>query len=124
MTSRGEPGERLGMWFSLCAISRFKIRPRAELHCFGWRKATLSAKASRLGGFTRSRPGRMSVAGLGTSTDILPGRDLENVGRWAWYIDSRGIREEIPRHGIAESLEEAKTRFMASWEAVLRQRRG
>ena len=48
----------------------------------------------------------------------------ENVGRWAWYIDSRGIREEIPRHGIAESLEEAKTRFMASWEAVQRQRRG
>ena len=49
---------------------------------------------------------------------------MDEAGRWAWYIDSRGIREEIPRHGIAESLEEAKQRFAASWDAALRQRRG
>jgi hypothetical protein len=90
MTSRGEPGERLGVWFSLCAISRFKIRPRAELHCFGWRKATLSAKASRLGGFTRSRPGRMSVAGLGTSTAVGSGRKYRGTGsRSHWRKQKR-----------------------------------
>lgn len=50
--------------------------------------------------------------------------DKPEAGRWVWYIDSRGIREEIPTHGITESLEEAKQRFAASWEAALRQRRG
>ena len=90
MTSRGEPRERLGVWFSLCAISRFKIRPRAELHCFGWRKATLSAKASRLGGFTRSRPGRISVAGLGTSTAVGSGRKYRGTGsRSHWRKQKR-----------------------------------
>ena len=42
----------------------------------------------------------------------------ENAGQWAWYIDKRGVREEIPTHEIAASLEEAKVCLAASWEVT------
>jgi len=44
-------------------------------------------------------------------------------GLWAWYLHARGIDERIPTSGFADTMEEAKMRFAASWEAYLRQGR-
>ena len=47
----------------------------------------------------------------------------ENEGQWVWYFHLSGLDDRIPTSGHAGSMDEAKMRFAASWEAAMRQKR-